>query len=184
MKKLAIVGLCVALAAGAAWLSAQEPPQSPAPGAEQAWLEQLAGEWESDGEANLAPGQPPIKSKGAESARMLGEHWVVSEVEATFMDMPFSAVMTLGYDPEKKKFVGTWVDSVSSYFWHYEGTLSADGKTLTLETEGPCVRTPGKHARFRDAIEIKSRNERTLTSRALIDGKWETMVTVHFRRQL
>lgn len=184
MKRLVIAGLSVALLAGAAWLRAQEPPQSPAPGVEQSWLEQLAGEWESDGEANLAPGQPPIKSKGTESARMLGDFWVVSEVESTFMDMPFSAVLTLGYDPDKKKFVGTWVDSVSSYFWQYEGTLDADGKTLTLETEGPCVRTPGKHARFRDVIEIKSRNERTLTSRALIDGKRETMVTVHSRRKL
>lgn len=178
MKRIAIAGLSMALLAGTAWLSAQE-----APAAGHAWLDQLAGEWETEGEVVLDPGQPPIKSKGSESFRRLGDYWAVSDVKGTFMDMPFSAVFTLGYDPGKKRFVGTWVDSSSSYLWHYEGTLDASGKTLTLESEGPCVRTPGKDAKFRDVMEIKSNNERTFTSRALIDGKWETMVTIHSRRK-
>lgn len=48
---------------------------------------------------------------------------------------------------------------------------------------GPGARTPGRHAKYHDVFEIKSRNERTLTSRVLIDGKWETMVTIHSRRK-
>jgi hypothetical protein len=183
MTRIAIGGLCMALLAGAAAPRAQEPAQRPASGAEHAWLGQLAGEWEAVTEAVVAPGQPPLQSKGTESIRRLGDSWVVSEVESSFMDMPFSAVFTLGYDPEAKKFVGTWVDSLSSYLWRYEGTLDAEGKTLTLEKEGPCVRTPGTHARFRDVLEVKGPRERTYTSRALIDGAWETIVTVHSRRR-
>jgi hypothetical protein len=183
MKKIAIAGVCVVLLTGAALLPAQEPPEAAPAGAEHAWLEQYTGEWTSEGKAFLAPGQPPIESKGTESVRRLGDSWVVSEVESAFMDMPFSAAFTLGYDPAEKKFVGTWIDSVSSYLWHYEGTLDDDGKTLTLEKEGPCLRTPGRNAKYRDVIELESRNERTLTSEALVDGTWETMVTIRSRRR-
>lgn len=183
MKWIAIGGLCLALLADAACLRAQEPAESSAPGAEHAWLGQLEGEWETVAEAIVAPGQPPLESKGTESVRRLGDSWVLSEVESSFMDIPFSAVLTLGYDAEAKKFVGTWIDSLSSYLWHYEGTLDADGRTLTLEAEGPCPRTPGKHAKYRDVIEVEGPNERTLTSRALIDGAWETIVTIHSRRK-
>lgn len=183
MERIAIAGLCMALLAGAAGLSAQEPAEAPAAPAGLAWLEQLAGEWETEGEAFVAPGEPPLRTKGTESVRRLGDLWIVSEVESRFMDIPFSAVFTLGYDPETETFVGTWIDSLSSHLWHYEGTLSADGKSVTLAKEGPCIRTPGRDARYRDVIEIRGPNERVLTSRALIDGEWETMVTVHSRRK-
>ena len=114
---------------------------------------------------------------------MLGEYWVVSEVEGSFMGMPFSSVFTLGYDPGKEKFVGTWIDSLSSNFWHYEGTLSADGKTLTLVKQDPCGGTPGKSAVLEDVMEIQSRDQKTLTSRALVDGEWRTMLTIRSRRK-
>lgn len=181
MKRIAIAGLSMALLAGATRLEAQEAPATPGP--EQAWLERLAGEWETQSEAILDPAQPPVESTGTESVRMLGDSWVVSEIQSSFMDVPFSAVLTLGYDPEKEKFVGTWIDSLSSYLWHYEGTLDAEGTTLTLETEGPCIRTPGRHARYREVMTLESRDEKTFTSRALIDGQWEPVVTIRSRRK-
>jgi uncharacterized protein DUF1579 len=45
--------------------------------------------------------------------------------------------MTLGYDPEKKQYVGTWVGSMMSYLWVYDGSLDAEEKVLTLNAEGP-----------------------------------------------
>lgn len=183
MNWIAIGGVCAALLAAPASLPAQEPTAAAAPGPEQAFLQQLTGEWETEGEIFLAPGQPPLESTGTESIRTLGELWAVSEVESAFMGIPFSAVFTLGYDPETKRFVGTWVDSASSHLWSYEGTLDASGRTLTLEKVGPCVRTPGKDAQYRDVIALESDGGRTLTSRALIDGEWETMLIVQSRRK-
>ena len=77
----------------------------------------------------MEPGKPAIKSKGTESTRTLGGFWAVSEYKGDFMGTPFAGVMTVGYDAEKKKYVGTWVCSMCDRLSKYEG--SVDGKTLT-----------------------------------------------------
>ena len=51
------------------------------------------------------------------------------------MNMPFEGRMQLGYDQNKKKFIGTWIDNFGSYLSIMEGTLSADKKVLTLHSD-------------------------------------------------
>ena len=132
----------------------------------------------------MEPGKPAIKAKGTETSRLIGGFWVVGEGKGEMMNMPFTSVLTLGYDPDKKKYVGTWVDSMSSYLWKYEGTVDATGKILTLETEGPCPMAPGKLSKFREVTEFKSKDHRVFTSSILADdGKWTTMVTVNSHRK-
>ena len=103
MRKFAIPGLIAALMANVAVVQAQEAPQMPVPQKEHQWLLQFAGEWETEAEATMEPGKPPIKCKGTESARTVGGFWMIAENKGKFMDMPVTGVMTLGYDPEKKK---------------------------------------------------------------------------------
>src|SRR5262245_17188305 len=95
-----------ALISGVSLLLAAEIPKMPPPEKEHAWLEQLAGEWESEIECHMVPDQPPMKGKSSESARMLGGFWLVSEGTGEMMDMKMTSVLTLGYDPGKKKYVG------------------------------------------------------------------------------
>ena len=52
-------------------------------------------------------------------------------------------IMTLGYDPQKKRFVGTWIGSMMTYLWVYDGELDASGKVLTLNAEGPNMQVAG-----------------------------------------
>jgi hypothetical protein len=183
MKKIAVSGFMLALLASAAVCAAQAP-QLPTPEKAHQWLQQLVGEWEAVGEAYPAPGQPPMKIKGTESVRSVGGFWVVAENRSTMMDMPFTGVMTLGYDPERKKYVGTWLDSMSSYLWTYEGTVDSTGKTLTLETEGPCPMAPGRLSRIREVIELKGKDQKVFTSSVQAeDGKWVTGMTLNYRRK-
>lgn len=159
----------------------------PGPEKEHGWLEQLVGEWTTETDMSAMPGQPPTteKCKGTESVRSLGGFWTISEFKGTMPGgEPMSGVMTLGYDAQKKKYIGTWVDSSNSHMWHYLGTMDAAGKVLTLEAEGPDMTTPGKTAKYRDVIELKSKTERTLTSSFQgPDGKWTQMMIATVRRK-
>jgi hypothetical protein len=183
MKANVLAGFVVMLLAGSA---VSEPPdlsKLPKPQKEHEWLQQFAGEWESDLEIYFEPNKP-IKVKGTESARSLGGFWVVSEFSCTIMDAPMKGVITLGYDPEKKQFVGTMVDSMTSHLWKYVGTLDSTGKILTLETSGPCPRKPGTISKFKEVFEFKSKDQRVFTSSMQEeDGSWSTAMIMNSRRK-
>ena len=187
MRSLAVASFLAAFLAVTVGLKAQEPPKMPAPEKEHGWLEQLVGDWTTEMVAASMPGQPATEEKcnGTESVRSVGGFWTLSEFKGTMPGgMPMSGVMTLGYDAQKKKYIGTWVDSSNSHMWHYLGTLDPAGKVLTLEAEGPDMMTPGKMAKYRDVIEIKGKSERTLTSSMQGgDGKWTPMMTLTAKRK-
>jgi hypothetical protein len=129
------------------------------------------------------PGQPEFQTAGTEKVRALGEHWFIAEGQATLVDMPMQSLMTLGFDPAKGKVIGTWIDSVSGFMWHLEGTLDASGTVLTLTAEGPCMAEPGKLTKYRDVIEFKSTNHRVVTSSVLQpDGTWRAFGSVEAKR--
>jgi hypothetical protein len=188
MRKRTIAGLVMLLlAAGAVWAAEEarktEMPAMPAPTKQHEWLKQLAGEWDADVEMTMDPSQPPTKSKGSETSRMLGGFWLISEFHGDMMGMPFTGVMTVGYNPDTKKYVATWVDSAGSRLWTYEGSVDEAGKALTLETEGPCPMAGGKTARFREVLEIKSKDHNVFTSSVELDGKWMTPLTINYKRK-
>ena len=155
------------------------------PQAEHHWLHKLVGEWEYEHETPAAPGQPPQKFTGSETVQSLGGLWVVCEGRGT---MPgggaANTMMTLGFDPKKGRYVGTWVGSMMHNLWVYDGSLDAEGRVLTLDTEGPSFTDPAKTARYQDVIEFKDDDYRLLIARTLgDDGKWTEFMTAHYRRK-
>lgn len=181
MNTMAIFGLMFLIAFAGVSMAA-EPPKFPEPQKEHAWLQQFVGEWEADVEMNM-PGMPPSTSKGTESTRAIGGFWVLAENKGTMLDKPFTGLLTLGYDPEKKQFIGTWVDSMTSHLWVYEGTLNEAGTMLTLNSEGPCPTAPGKLSKFKETIEFKSKDHKVFTSSMQDEnGKWVTGGTIDYRR--
>ena len=160
------------------------PPMPPPPGEHHEWLQQLVGEWTTESE--MAPGMPDMKTTGTDTVRSLGGRWILCDHAGEFPGMgPFTAVLTLGYNPETGKYQGTWIASIEDHMWIYEGTLDPTGKILTLETEGPDMMNPapGKTAKYRDVIEIKSADHRTMTSSALVEGEWVEFVTMNYHRK-
>jgi Protein of unknown function (DUF1579) len=155
------------------------------PQKEHQWLQKLVGEWTSEADMPPEPGKPAETCKGAERVRSLGGLWILAEGEG---QMPgggaATMLLTLGYDPQRKRYVGTWVGSMMTHLWVYEGGLDAAGRVLTLETEGPSMAGDGTMAKYRDVIELKSDDHRVLTSHALsADGAWSPFMTVHYRRK-
>lgn len=155
----------------------------PEPGEHHKWLEQLIGAWTVESEMG-GEGMPSMKATGTDTVRSLGGRWVICELKSEMPGMgAMHAVMTLGYNPETGKYQGTWVDSVSDLLWVYEGTLDPTRKILTLEAEGPNMMDPAAgRTRYRDVIEFKSDEHRTLTSSALVDGEWVQFMTANYRK--
>jgi len=160
---------------------------------EHQWLQKLVGEWSYEVEVMAAPGQTPDqaleqhveKSTGTESVRTLGGFWILAEGQG---EMPgcgtATTMMTIGYDPQKQRYSGTWVGSMMSFLWIYDGELDAAGKSLTLNSEGPSMTGEGKMAKYKDVIEFTSDDQRVMTSHLLgDDGQWHKFMTVNSRRK-
>ena len=162
----------------------QEPPMKAEPQKEHQWLQKLVGAWTYEGEMTMEPGKPPAKFEGTESVRSLGGLWILAEGQGKMPDgSPVTTILTLGYDLQRERFAGTFVASIETHLWLYDGSLDAAEKVLTLNTEGPNMAAEGKMARFKDVMEIKSDDYRVLTSHMLGDDeKWHKVVTIHYRR--
>ncbi len=166
----------------AALLLAPAPRQErPKPEKEHAWLQPLAGEWTTETSFPGEDGKEPTRTKGSATGRMIGDFWAVMETRGEAGGVAFTGVMTIGYDPEKKNYVGTWIDSMNARLWHYLGTV--DGSTLALMAEGPNHAQPDKQAKYRDALEVKAKDHLVLTSSMEVDGKWTPYLAVEFKRK-
>ena len=155
------------------------------PQQEHRWLAALVGEWTYESEPCAAPGQEPMKFTGSESVRTLGGLWVVGQGRGEMPGGSLAQTMiTLGFDPDRGRFIGTWVGSMMTNMWVYEGELDASGKVLTLNTTGPTFDGSGKTANYQDIITVKDADHRILTSRVLgEDGQWTEFMMAHYRRR-
>jgi hypothetical protein len=155
------------------------------PQKEHRWLHRLVGEWTYQSDVPAQPGQAAAKVTGSESVRSLGGLWVLAEGQGQMPGLgPATTLMTLGYDPEKKRYVGTWIGSMMTHLWIYDGELDAAERVLTLHSEGPSVAGDGKMAQYKDVIEFKNDDQRVLTARVLgEDGNWQQLMTVEYRRK-
>lgn len=156
-------------------------PAQPLP--EHLWLKKLVGDWTFESEASPGPGKPPIKTTGTESVRSVGDLWFIGE---GLGDMPGGGMgtmmITLGYDPDKKRYVGTWLGSMMTYLWVYDGYR--EGDTLHLEAMGASMSGDGSMAKYRDSIQFLTDDHRTLSSATQNpDGTWNTFMTMHYKRK-
>ncbi|MEZ6130519.1 MAG: DUF1579 domain-containing protein [Planctomycetaceae bacterium] len=159
--------------------------QIPEPQAEHLWLHQLIGEWSVESECIMEPDQPPMKTTGRETVRALGRFWTIGEGAGNVPDGgSCDSIMTLGYDPRTKRFVGSFIASAMTHLWPYDGELDESGKILTLDSEGPSFAGDGTMSKYQDIIEIVSSDYRTLTARVQSsDGSWRQFMTSHYRRK-
>jgi hypothetical protein len=155
------------------------------PTREHKWLQKFVGEWTYEMDASMEPGKPPVKMTGSETIRPFGEVWVQGHGTSQMPDgSPAETQITLGYDPLKKRFIGTWLGTMMAHLWVYDGELSADERTLTLNSEGPSMTEQNKRANYRDVFEFKNDDLRTLT--AFVqgdDGQWSQFMTLDYHRK-
>ena len=160
--------------------------ESAKPQKEHAFLQRLVGEWEmvsSTGYDNFDPDDP--EQRFTESVRSIGGVWIISDGKGKMPDgTPMEAVITLGFDPAKGQYVGTWVGSMMANLWVYKGWLELDGKTLTLEAEGPSFDgTPGTSV-YHDVVTLHDDNRRSFSgSVRQPDGSFKEFMSSELRRK-
>jgi hypothetical protein len=172
-------------AATKAEASAQAAMPMVKPGPEHELLKKDVGTWDATVE-NLMPPPgapaPPPPSKGVETNKLIGGLWLVTDFKSQMMGQPFQGHGTTGYDTNKKKYVGTWVDSMSTGLMVGESTYDPATKTVTGYMEG--TDPAGKPAKMKMVTEYKDDNTRVFTMYMTgPDGKEAPGMRITYKRR-
>ena len=112
------------------------PPIAP----ELAVLAKDVGVWEAEVTVRVSKDAAPQTSGGVMTSHLIGQgRWLVSDFKNETSG--FEGHGIYGWDPAKGKYVGTWVDSMSTFLQISEGTWDATSNTMTMLCE---VRIPGR----------------------------------------
>lgn len=133
---LARLALVCAAASPAFALLAAEPQDPPAPSAEHAEILKGVGHWEGT-LTTYMPGVPEAPVAAHETVEAIGGFWTQSRFECDFMGMPYVGTGCVGYDSAKKKYVGTWIDNMSSHLAVMEGERDPKSGALVMRYSAP-----------------------------------------------
>jgi hypothetical protein len=177
----ALVLAASVLLAGAA--TAQDMPM-PKPGPEHKLFEMDAGTWDATVEMWMAPGTPPMVSQGVETNTIgCGGLCLIGDFKSVMAGAPFHGHGTTAWDPAKKKYVGSWTDSMSAGISLSEATYDPATKTSTGWMEGPDM--TGKVVKTKAVGQYKDANTRTFTMYTTgPDGKEVPSMKITYKRKL
>ena len=154
----------------------------PPPRPEHEWLQRLLGDWSFEADFVMDPNRPPEKSTGRWVIRPLGALWIIAEGEGGSPEgETHNTIMTVGFDPAAGRFVGTFIASVMTKLWLYDGALEGDSR-LVLAATGPSFASEGE-ALYQDIFEIVDEGRFRFSSRLQgPDGSWTEFMTADYRR--
>lgn len=154
------LALSLAVAALAVGAAAQDMPPMPQPGPEHAIFKEVAGTWDARVETFMGPGEPAV-SEGVEVNMVgCGGLCLVSSFEGSMMGTKFEGHGTETWDPAKKKYVGSWTDSMSTGLSVSESTYDPATKTLTGWMEGPDM--TGNVVKMKSTSKLKDADTRVM----------------------
>jgi Protein of unknown function (DUF1579) len=162
---------------------AQGAPPMPQPGPEHQVLRMDEGTWDAIVEMTMGPGAPPVTSKGVEVNTIgCGGLCVISDFTSEMMGSPFHGHGVTTYDPARKKYVGSWTDSMSAGLALSEGTYDPAAKTATGWMEAPDM--TGKVTRSKTTVHYVDADHRVMTMFvAGPDGKEIQVMKISYARR-
>jgi hypothetical protein len=102
------------------------------PGTPHKLLASMTGSWNTRGRFWMEPGKPPVEQTGRSQQKMiLDGRFLQQEFTGDMMGNPFTGLGFCGYDNHTQKYVSTWMDTMGTAIMFFEGTGSADGRTIT-----------------------------------------------------
>lgn len=132
----------------------------PKPGPAHELLKSEAGTWDAKVETMTPNGT--MTSTGTETSRLgCGGMCLITDFKGDMMGTPFEGHGTVAYDPAKKKYIGSWTDSMSQGLMMTEGTWDPATKTMTSMMEGPDM--TGAIVKMKGVTEYKGADTRVFT---------------------
>lgn len=175
---LAVVALLGVLAVG------QQPPPMPTPGPEHEVFKIDAGTWDAVVEFSPGPGAPPMTSKGVEVNTIgCGGLCLITDFKSEMMPgVAFQGHGVGTWDSAKKKYVGSWTDSMSRGLSISEGTWDPVTKRFSGWMEGTDV--TGKVVKTRSVVEYRDTGSRVMTAYAPgPDGKEMQVLKITYTKR-
>ena len=172
----------VALAIGS-WAKAQDSPPMPGPTKEHQLLKNDVGTWDATTKVWPQPDAEPMISKGTEKDELIGGMWLVSRFEGEIFGAPYTGAGTFGYDPVEKKYVGTWVDTMSPHILTMKGDYDLATKTMTTMAEGRDPQT-GQVTTSKLISRYLDENTRTFEFHAMGEnGQYQKLMEIEYKRR-
>lgn len=154
------------------------------PGESHKALEPMVGSWNTKVTSWMQPGAPPMSSTGTSETRWtMGNRFVEQRFNGSFMDQPFEGLGYTGYDNIKKKYVGTWMDSMGTSIMYMTGTGDPSGKTMNFSgtMEDPMT---GKPMTVTSVTKVMDNNKHTFEMWSPgPDGKPFKMMEIEYTRK-
>jgi hypothetical protein len=151
------------------------------PGKEHELLKKFEGEWDLTAKFMMEPGKEPVPSKGKESCKLiLGGLFLVTTHESELFGK-FSGHGVMGYDLQKKKYAGSWVDSLNTAMYLVEGTLEGNVLTERMEGTEPGTGAPLKMRLIHDLKDADHRVTRFFMT--FPDGKEVETGSISYQRR-
>jgi hypothetical protein len=183
IARILLAGMVAAFGLGTT-SSAQEMPM-PKPGPEHQVLQMDEGTWDAVVEFMPAPGAPPMTSKGVETNTVgCGGLCLITDFKGEMgPGQTFHGHGITTYDPGKKRYVGSWTDSMSAGLAISEGTYDPATKRFTGTMEAPDEH--GQMVKLKSVVEYPAGDRRVFTMfMPGPDGKeLQTMKITYSRRQ-
>lgn len=155
----------------------------PKPGKEHEVLKEFEGTWDVTTKFMMAPGQDPVVSKGKETCKLIaGGLFLVIDVDGEMMGGKFVGHGTMGYDTQKKKYTGSWIDSMATGVYLIEGTYDEKTRTLTEWMEGADPQS-GQPMKMKMVHQIKDKDNRSLKFLMSVDGKEIETGSIEYKRR-
>lgn len=101
------------------------------PGAQQAMLARMAGEWNRTVKLQMDPSKPAQESQGTSSiVALLDGRYIQETVSSTWGGMPYNGMALYGFDNVTGQYVATMIDNQGTGFMSCTGTADATGKVI------------------------------------------------------
>lgn len=151
-------------------------------GDEHKKLAKMAGTWDAKATFMMDPSAPAVEGTGTmKSKTVLGGRYVQSYFSMPdFMGMPFEGIACMGYDTVDKQYVSTWIDSMSTGIFMSTGTMSSDGKVLTMK--GTSVEPDGSKGEMKMVTTMQSDDKFVDEFYKMEDGAWTKTGTITYTR--